>query len=312
MDARLRLSNPEYQDVATEALRLWLPSANLLFEPMPPGRSGAELVSVDISGDEIVADDDAFWIVDMDQARRSVVGFDLAYLEVSVLVNILPTIRRPVLARCLEAAEDSVVRAVPDDCHWLVEFLQRTRAGIQEWIVGQPGRMDPLYQQFMLARMAAALLWARRFSETDDRSRICLAYAGWYAMRYRRTFSHNAPQRQSTSPALATPEDAAQVEQVEQVREELWSSFWATVSGFSPHAARYVLVAEQLPRAPSLAALGRIPWSVIVDLDPVSDGDGLRHLAGPVLDAQRAVHIFTEDRPVIDYDRGTAPGSPPF
>ncbi len=486
MDASLRLSDPEYQHVATEALRLWLPSASLLFEPMPSGRSGAELVSVDISGnsgdiqpgtyvlrvgpeeedlseanelaahqlirdadpafaerhiprllridqrrsgdtrlvtslhqlaggslsqytsprsqstsllrgaqaisrevlsawaapqdvelmrphelllavvgeakvdaclaatsslfqtevhqedghafldprtvlggtedthlpvlhgichgdlhtgnllvprDEIEAADDAFWIVDMDQARRSVVGFDLAYLEVSVLVNILPTIRRPVLARCLEAAEDTAVRAVPDDCLWLVEFLQRTRAGIHEWIVEQPGRMDPLYQQFMLARMAAALLWARRFPETDDRSRICVAYAGWYAMRYRRSFPASTPQRQEALSSPTTPDEAGRVE---QVREDLWSSFWSTVSGFAPHAARYVLVAEQLPRAPSLAALGRIPWSVIVDLDPVSDGDGLRHLAGPVLDAQRAVHIFTEDRPVIDYDRGTA------
>ncbi|MEU6931080.1 hypothetical protein AB0A05_18210 [Streptomyces sp. NPDC046374] len=249
--------------------------------------------------DEVEADDDAFWIVDVDQARRSVAGYDLAYLEVSVLVNILPSIRRPVLARCLEAAEDSSVKSVPDDCQWLVEFLQRSRAGILDWVVRQPGRVDHLRRQFMLVRMAAALMWARRFPTDDERARLCLAYAGWYALRYRRTFT-----RAARPPAAPAPQAAPEEEL--RVREELWESFWGTVSGFSPQAARWVLVAEQLPRAASVSALGRIPWSLVVDLDPASDGDGLHHRAGPVLSTQRAVHLFTEDRPVIDYARGTA------
>ncbi|WP_427167241.1 hypothetical protein ACQF4J_30460 [Streptomyces sp. C1-1] len=250
--------------------------------------------------DEVAADDGSFWIVDLDQARQSVAGFDLAYLEVSVLMNLLPTIRRPVLARCLEAAEDAAVKSVPDDCQWLVEFLQRSRAGILEWVSSQPGRVDLLHQQFTLARMAAALLWARRFPHDDERTRLCLAYAGWYALRYRRTFALTTSQQ----PSVLAPSTAP--EEVERVREDLWESFWGTVFGFSPHAARYVLVAEQLPRTSSISALGRIPWSLIVDLDPASDGDGLHHWAGPILNTQRAVHLFTEDRPVIDYGRGTA------
>ncbi|MGO4632262.1 phosphotransferase [Streptomyces sp. 2RAF24] len=51
MDSTLRLTHAVHQELAREALGLWLPSATLLFEPMPGGRSGAELVSVDISGD---------------------------------------------------------------------------------------------------------------------------------------------------------------------------------------------------------------------------------------------------------------------
>ncbi|SFJ80976.1 hypothetical protein [Streptomyces pini] len=257
--------------------------------------------------DELVASDDAFWIVDVDQARRSVAGFDLAYLEVSVLVNILPPKRLPVLARCLEAAEDPAVKSVPDDCHWLVGLLQRSRAGIQEWVVRQPGRLDALYRQFMLARMAAALLWARRFPAGDERARTCLAYAGWYAMRYDRDFPAGAPEFGGASSAVpATREGARETHESARARDELWETFWDAASGFSPHAARYVLVAEQLPRTDSLAALGRIPWSVVVDLDPASDGDGLHHRAGRVLGTQRAVHLLTDDRPVIDYSRGTA------
>ncbi|MFG3348769.1 hypothetical protein ACGF1Z_27385 [Streptomyces sp. NPDC048018] len=279
--------------------------------------------------DEVTTDDDSFWIVDVDQARRSIAGFDPAYLEVSVLVNILPMIRRPVLARCLEAAEDATVKSVPDDCQWLVEFLQNSRTGLLDWVSRQPGRMDQLRRQFMLVRIAAALLWARRFPADDERARLCLAYAGWYALRYRRAFAHTARPSEATARGAAgvpvsgaapeTVSASAQAtgatpaepgrdgeEEVARVREDLWESFWGTVSGFAPHAARWVLVAEQLPRTASVSALGRIPWSLVVDLDPASDGDGLHHRAGPVLTTQRAVHLFTEDRPVIDYARGTA------
>lgn len=250
-----------------------------------------------VTRDEVAGGDDDFWIVDMDQARSSIIGFDLAYLEISVLVNFHSAIRAPMLARCLEAAEDVSVTAVPDNCGWLVEVLRRSRAGIEQWLDGQRGLSDDMTRQFILARIVVALLWARRFPGTDG-SRTCLAYAGWYAMRYRKMFPNgHGPE------GTAEADDA----QLDEGRRALWDSLWGTVSGFAPHAARYVLIAEQLPRQESTAALGRVPWSLVVDLDPVSDGDGLRHLAGPVLDAQRAVHVISGDElPVVDYSRGTA------
>ncbi|MFF7319539.1 hypothetical protein ACFZAB_22610 [Streptomyces albogriseolus] len=258
--------------------------------------TGNLLVPVDERADT----DTGYWIVDPARARSGAVGFDLAYLEVSVLVNLMPEMRESVLARCLDSVEDATPRSVPDDTDWLMGFLQESRQGIQGWIAEQPGRVDQLNYQFLLVRVIAGLLWARRFARDSARARICLAYAGWYALRYTR-----AANTDDSTPTPGTSEKT-ELRQREEAEEELWQSLWDTATGFAPHAARYVLIAERMPADKSVAALGRIPWSLIVDLDPWSDRDGLRELAGPVLDAERAVHLFTRDQPPVDYARGTA------
>ncbi|MGW4852769.1 P-loop NTPase [Streptomyces sp. NPDC004288] len=250
--------------------------------------------------DERVDTDTGYSIVDLGRAHPGAVGFDLAYLEVSVLVNLMPDLAPGVLARCLKSADDAVRRSVPDDTDWLMGFLEESRGGAHEWISGQQGRLDQLNHQFLLVRMIAGLLWAQRFPANSSRARLCLAYAGYYALRYNGVLGEEA----------ATPDTEADTDADGQRREEaeeaLWQSLWEAVSGFAPHAARYVLITERMPSAATVASLGRIPWSLVVDLDPRSDGDGLRHRAGPVLEAQRAVHLFTREQPLVDYARGTA------
>ncbi|MFI2711274.1 hypothetical protein ACH495_14225 [Micromonospora sp. NPDC018662] len=236
------------------------------------------------------AGDDSFWVIDVDQAREAVAGIDLAYLEVSVLINFYPDISLPILSSCLDAGEAPTVRVVPDGHQWLVDFLRSGRAGVEDWIATQPGRADQLRQQMMLARVVAAVQWARRFPGTDE-ARTCLAYAGWYTLRYRRMFGEQEV-RTVTAPPPAQ-------------EDSLWEQSWQAMSRFSPRAARYVLVAEQLPRTEELAAIGQLPWSVIIDLDPTSDDDGLYAAASPLVRAQRSVHLFTTDRPQAAYDRGT-------
>ncbi|WP_143263956.1 tetratricopeptide repeat protein [Amycolatopsis kentuckyensis] len=239
-------------------------------------------------------DDRGFWIVDIDQARQSIAGYDLAYLEVSVLVNYYEDIPRPVLSRCLQRAEETAQSPVPDGYGWLNAFLSSSRAGFTSWVKRQPGRSDDLRRQILLTRMIAALRWACRFEFSSAKARMCVAYAAWYATRLHLEF----PRPGETAPVAAGSDSDAHV--------ELWESLWHTLSGFAPRAARYVLVAEQLPRQDSLAALGRLPWSAIVDLDPMSDRDGLRAVAGPVLDTQRASHVFVAERPQVDFNEGTA------
>lgn len=251
--------------------------------------------------DERVDVDTAYWIVDTDRAHRGAAGFDLAYLEVGVLVNIMQDIRLSDLHRCLTSVEDVVSRSVPDGTDWLMGFLRESREGIQDWIAEQPGRVDQLACQFMLVRVIAGLLWARRFRPGSHAAKICLVYAGWYAKSYREATTA----ADDLLPLADTPAEDEE-RRHEEAEAELWDSVWDSVSGFSGSAARYILIAERMPDSPSVAALGRIPWSLIVDLDPRSDHDGLYHRAGPVLEAQRAVHVFTRDQLPTDYSRGTA------
>lgn len=252
------------------------------------------------------ADDEDYWIVDLDRAHPGAAGFDLAYLEVSVLVNIMSDLRSSVLSRCLSNVEDVVNRPVPDDTDWLMGFLRHSREGIQEWIAEQPGRLDQLDLQFMLVRMIAGLLWASRFEPDSAQARICLAYAGWYAMRYRRAVAAAAELVESPHIAGKTDTDEEAKQQRVEAEGAQWESLWEAVNGFAPAVGHYVLVAERMPAVPSVAALGRLPWSLIVDLDPRSDYDGLYHRAGPVLESQRAVHLFTRKQPTVDYARSTA------
>ncbi|MER5791957.1 hypothetical protein [Streptomyces sp. NPDC001980] len=252
-----------------------------------------------IPRDERVDVDSAYWIVDTVRAHKGAAGFDVAYLEVGVLVNLMQDIRLQVLHRCLTSIEDVVSRSVPDGTDWLMGFLKESRAGIEEWISEQTGRVDLLVRQIMLLRVIVGLLWARRFPPGSHRAKMCLVYAGWYAKSYAEATADDGP-------VLATPPSEDEERRRKEAQDELWASVWESVSGFSAGAAHYILIAERMPGSPSVAALGRVPWSLIIDLDPRSDHDGLHHLAGPVLESQRAIHLFTRDQLPTDFSRGTA------
>ncbi|MGW7092088.1 hypothetical protein [Streptomyces sp. NPDC054874] len=260
---------------------------------------------------ELAGVDSGYWIVDLDRARAGAVGFDLAYLEISVLVNLLPGLDPVVLSRCLASAEGISRRQIPDGTDWLMAFLESSRRGIGRWTTAQQGRMDHLERQFMLIRMVTGLRWARRFEPGSPKARLCLAYAGCYAFHYDRVHGTGgldpvaAPAAEATAAHRTEPAGPDDRQRAE-AEEMLWQSLWDVTSGLSPHAGRYVLITERMPAVDTVAALGRIPWSVVLDLDPRSDDDGLQHRAGPVLDAQRAVHLFTHDQPPVDYSRGTA------
>lgn len=242
---------------------------------------------------EARADSD-FWIVDADQARKSLAGLDIAYLEVSVLWNFYADSQAAEIARCLEVAEDRTTSVVPDRHHWLVNLLCAFRDGFAQWAQNQTGRSDSLHEQMVLVRIIAALMWARRRPGSPE-ARVCLTYAGWYAINYNRRY-----------PTLDIDVPAAQPSNDVEQQNSLWESFWLTMSSFAPHAGHYVLIAEHLPRTAPLAALGRLPWSMVIDLDPASDNDGLHANAAEVMKSQRAVHQFTSTRPQLDYARGTA------
>ena len=89
--------------------------------------------------------------------------------------------------------------------------------------------------------------------------------------------------------------------------KDLWEGLWTSVGGFSGRAGRYVLVAEALGLpTDQLRALGQMPWSLVIDLDPESDKTGLLRHAGSVLEGYRGLHRFDSEIPTVDFSRGTA------
>jgi hypothetical protein len=115
---------------------------------------------------------------------------------------------------------------------------------------------------------------------------------------------------------VATPEEVAAIVQwvgqqpptlPQPTGGEPWADFVNATAGFANERA-YILLSAMSPQpaGAELAHIGRVPWSVVIDLDPKSDTDGLLHLAGSELSAHRAVHtIVAGDRVTINRERAT-------
>src|SRR4051794_4325046 len=75
--------------------------------------------------------------------------------------------------------------------------------------------------------------------------------------------------------------------------------------GFSSDNAYFVLIAGPL-RSQEAASLGFLPWSAVIDLDPVSEEDGLLKKARGNLEQERSIQIFGRKPISVNFSRSTA------
>ncbi|WP_437956320.1 OST-HTH/LOTUS domain-containing protein [Sorangium sp. So ce119] len=241
-----------------------------------------------------------YWVIDFGLSREGLAGYDQAYMEVAQILECLRDSDPASLATLLEDLDapgrDSII---PPGAAWLKDCLGRMRAVMEKWVDDQHGRRaDDLNRQLLLTRVAAGLNWANKPLSDPQRS-LALYYAAWAARIYLERHEPSVwAAREERSPVSAATGTA--------VDQALWKEFWDTVEGFSIKAGRFVLVAEALGESPSLRALGQLPWSVVIDLDPYSDEKGLHRHAAPLLEARRSVHTFSRALIPSDFSRGTA------
>ncbi|HKO38798.1 MAG TPA: hypothetical protein VJU14_10560 [Solirubrobacterales bacterium] len=250
---------------------------------------------------EPAPDNDAFWLIDFDRAGESMFGLDFAYLELSILCDFYGDLSGSSLATVLNHVEDPQHRGpVPDDLQWLAEIMRSSRKAITAFGETTAGRTDDLERQMIIARITEALRWARRH-RGRKRSHLALYYAGWYVAHLERL--------QGQSEGAAAPVTGGGGGPTEQPLEgpalEAWEGLWNDAGHFARRDWTYILIAERLGDEAALGAVGNLPLSGVVDLDPSSDNDGLFTHAGPVLASTRAVHVFSQDMPIADYKRGT-------
>lgn len=244
-----------------------------------------------------------FWLIDFERAGDSFFGLDIAYLELSIICDFFGSITGASLARCLKHAESAAVRhPVPDDLQWLATFMRANRTAIAAYAATTAGRADDLEQQMLLVRIAEALRWAKRF-EGRRKSRLALLYAGWYAAQFERMAAELTGGDGATAISLVA--GGVEEAELEEAEQRIWDDVWNQAGQFARRDWTYVLIAERIDEETGLGALGNLPFSAIVDLDPNSDHDGLYSQAGPVLASSRAVHVFSDKLPVSDDRRGT-------
>lgn len=234
-----------------------------------------------------------YWIIDFGLSREGLLGFDQAYIEVAqIIYNLGEEFSPQVLVRLLGELErqQTVVTAIPQ-ARYLLECFGDMRGTILEWIArSHPRRQDDLRRQFVLARIAAGLNWANKPLSRHQRV-LCLAYAAFAARQY----------VELCHPKLWSQFDTSLRETsalVDDGSGPLWGEFLAAVKSFDGQANCYVLVAEGLRGDSRLGVLGHLPWSLVIDLDPYSDRDGLLREMAPVLKTRRGLHVFSgEDAP---------------
>jgi tetratricopeptide (TPR) repeat protein len=243
-----------------------------------------------------------FWLIDFERCADGFFGLDLAYLELSVICDFFDDLNGASLARCLKHAEfPQLHHPVPDDLQWLAAFMRANREAVAEYGATTAGRADDLEQQMVLARIAEGLRWARRH-EGRRTGQLAILYASWYTAQLERITAELADSAAGPTISLEPAEAGGGLTESEQ---EIWDNLWNQAGHFARRDWTYVLIAERIGDDASLGALGNLPFSAIVDLDPNSDRDGLYSHAGPVLASSRAVHVFSDKLPVSDDRHGT-------
>jgi hypothetical protein len=275
-----------------------------------------------------------YWLIDFCLSRKGPAGYDQAYLEVDLVISSLQG-RNPAMLvevlNALRAAERHRKEVLPLDAQvqQLYLRLQEIRNAVISWRTRRwPNRHDDIDRQFCLARVAAGINWASKKKLNEDShleavSRyLALCYAGLAAQEYLDKFVHD---RESTRfadhdqsiPLISAPaveEKGEDNSETITVDETLWRDFLRGTDNFSAQAGRFVLVAEPQQQGNEyLQALGSLPWSVIIDLDPFSDDKGLRHYAEPILHNDHHVQFCSNENDVrkmeVNFAQGLRPGA---
>ncbi|MEO8359547.1 MAG: hypothetical protein ABI672_05925 [Vicinamibacteria bacterium] len=245
-----------------------------------------------------------YWLVDFALSSIKPAGFDLAYLELAHVLYCLgdsdPTLVIETL-RHVDAQDGKLL--VPPTTLWLIQTIRKIRAAIGEWICTRHSRrMGDVERQFALARVAVGINWANK-PVSDAWKRLALYYGGWAA----RSYLEGSPVERDRFWAWAGGLDttAVAVPPPSAADEALWEELWKATKGFSA-TTRVVIVAQAQRGLSDMAALGHLPLSVVIDLDPLSEEEGLYHASAPVLESRRSVRVSSADFGPLDFSRATA------
>ncbi|HEU5377458.1 MAG TPA: RNA-binding domain-containing protein [Ktedonobacteraceae bacterium] len=86
-----------------------------------------------------------------------------------------------------------------------------------------------------------------------------------------------------------------------------WEEFLCVAHRFEP-SRKYILLVPPLDirGIDHIAALGKLPWSMVFDFDPDTETAGLQKAIGPVLESYRSLHrVVLRDRPTLNPDHST-------
>lgn len=255
--------------------------------------------------------EEPFQIIDFGLSTEGYIGFDQAYLEIANCIynmrDLDPMLLITVL-KSLDTGNDSLPLTSGNRGSWLHECLFNLRKGWRSWQEKKHGtRTDDLNRQMLLARIAAGLNWVNKPINPGEKV-LSLAYAAWAARHYIESREKNIWRMIITGrgATVGFDEDTPRpIKSPDPETTDLWRMLWAQLEGFSNPGICYVLVAGPQENTPELQAYGNIPWSVVIDLDPYSENDGLYKAATPVIKTRRGLHVLSDTSSISEFQNAT-------
>ena len=249
-----------------------------------------------------------FWLIDFAFARNGPLLFDHAYFEFSLLLKHFEGVDPARLLSLLDTFQHSPTqlgaRFIAPKDEGIRSLIDAFRHGISSWQKAeQELRVDGVAEQWCLARVAAGLNWANK--RLDEKTRmLAFCYAAHAATEYLERF-HKDDWLDWTKDVDATRSEQTSGEANNSLQNQVWQDFWSEMSAFSA-ADYFVLIAGPLGQSDSLASLGQLPWSAVIDFDPGSDSNGLLKYARSNIERTRGFHLFGKTVPSINCGRGVA------
>ncbi|MEM9512336.1 MAG: phosphotransferase, partial [Cyanobacteria bacterium P01_E01_bin.48] len=263
------------------------------------GMSHGDLHGGNILFHRFSPDSNPYFIIDFALAEENLIGYDLAYLELSFALSFLGGSGPSPLIAVLNALDPDISDSVvPPNAFWIEKLFSKLRNPLEVFLASRfPARQDDFEKQILLTRVAAGINWANKPVDRSWKT-TALAYAGWAARRYLEIFLKDEWARLSRFEIDGGDGDESS--------EELWRQVYREIGQFDQSKGLYVLVTEGQRPNSDLAAIGNLPWSVIVDLDPNSDEQGVHRSSSDILASRRSLHLFTSSIPEFDPRRSTA------
>ena len=230
--------------------------------------------------------------------------YDQAYFELSHLlstrenhsiarwISILDSISSITLSKKNETS----LNVKESDDIGLVRFVKAIRGEVYSWInKHEENRKSSLEGQYTLARIAVGLNFVNKNIPFNLRL-FSLLYAANNLKYYLKLFELEWPK---SGPTLKADVVANQPD------TDQWRIVWKECDQFNKQKGKYILIVgpetKKIDKMSS-AILGRLPWSLIFDLDPKSADEGIFASIGPVLSKHRGVHLTTpSDKIQVNY-----------
>lgn len=248
------------------------------------------------------------YIIDFDSSDdRTPLFFDTSYLELSILLSHneeMTSLRWQNLLSSLNAIYGpSDAQNVSDSLdQGLLYTLGILRGRVQRWVDSHwSARKDDLKKQILLSRVAAGINYANKkslSSETyiDRKKRLfSILYA---AESMRELIKYCRISTLKGGPILRTSLERS------APSTDVWRDVWHACKEFEQRSATFLLVIdESAGELPDYAqkALGSLPWSMIVDLDPKGTSGNFSSTALPTMKARRAVvHAYPHQLKTYD------------